>query len=119
MSSFGNFLTVKWQFPGGSAINLVFIPRTKIYPQSAHLPLGNRSRRGLHIPHLDVFWMDENATHVWSIPERLLFNKSTIYPLTDRPFAGRMIPGPRDVRKALDEEYGQTKQGLRWVLGEV
>merc|ERR1719239_335945 len=36
--------------------------------------------------------------------------KDTIYPLVKRPFAGRMLLGPRDPRKAIDEEYGV------WVL---
>ena len=96
----------------------IFLLRTKFYPQVEAFDLHNISESAVHFAHLDIFWTEENATHVWVKREKITHSKSTLFPLALRPFHGRMLPGPRDPRKALDEMYGHTSKGLRWVLGK-
>ena len=60
---------------------------------------------------LDIFWIDNNKTHVWVNTEHMTHKKSTVYPLTLRPFNGRMFPSPRDPRKALEEIYSKKVFG--------
>ena len=65
-----------------------------------------------HNRQVDIFWMESNSTHVWSEYEKVYHRVDTIYPLAERPFSGRMMLGPRDPWRAIDEEYGA------WVLGK-
>ena len=63
--------------------------------------------------------MDENDTDVWSPHEEIYHKRSNIFPLTTRPFHGRMLPAPRDPRAVLKELYGQGKKGIGAVLGKA
>ena len=56
-------------------------------------------------PQLDIFWLDENSTHVMVHTEGLSHPKTTVYPLVHRPFHGRLVPAPRDPRRALEQIY--------------
>ena len=89
-----------------------FVPRSKIYPKPGGLDLRGIPASRYHMKQLDLFWMEMNATHVWSDTQDIYHNRSTIYPLVKRPFHGRLMWGPRDPRKAIDEEYGA------WVIDE-
>ena len=62
---------------------------------------------GWTTPSLDVFFYDENATHVQKLQGHKSkpgegVRKDVVFPLVKRPFNGRMFPAPRDPRKFLN-----------------
>ncbi|CAG5132357.1 unnamed protein product, partial [Candidula unifasciata] len=58
-------------------------------------------------PFLDVSFYAENSTHLWDIvfTRLLVYNKSDIFPLVDRPFLGQLYPAPRDPLRILQVNY--------------
>jgi len=88
----------------------------KHYSNRQYADTGNVSKRLFKWPFLDIFWMDENKTDIWSPHEEIYHKRSNIFPLTTRPFHGRMFPSPRDPRAVLKELYGHGKDGLSAVL---
>ena len=54
---------------------------------------------------LDLFWYDENATHVILPVGEYYIRKKFIFPLTLRPLHGELFPAPRDPRGALEDSY--------------
>ena len=76
----------------------------------------DKHKNGWDFPFVDIFWIDQNKTHVWVNTEKMTHAKSNIYPLTSRPFAGRMLPAPRDPRKTLEEIYPHDVLSGKCVL---
>ena len=89
----------------------LLIHRTKLYMTRSKTDMHGKKEKDLKFPMLDIFWIDNNETHVWVNTEDMTHKKSTVYPLTLRPFNGRMFPSPRDPRKALEEIYSEKVFG--------
>ncbi|XP_005097439.1 uncharacterized protein LOC101853932 [Aplysia californica] len=60
-------------------------------------------------PFLDIFFYDENATHIWDVHAKyardFVYPKPLVFPLTRRPFMTLSIPGPHDVAGVLRRNY--------------
>ena len=59
---------------------------------------------------LDVVWWEENATHVtiksdYYLKIYVTYMKSTLFPVSWRPWEGRPVAAPRDPRAAIGEQY--------------
>ena len=71
-------------------------PRLKIYPvhgvKNRILPWRS--------PFLDIFYFDKNQTHMYGRGHKTKL-LSDVFPLSLRPFQGRMVPSPRDPRRYL------------------
>ena len=64
--------------------------------------LGHVGRQKWNTPALDIYYSDENTSHVWSDANYLPATpKHLVFPLVKRPFNGRFYPGPRDPRAFL------------------
>ncbi|KAL8607522.1 hypothetical protein ACOMHN_004491 [Nucella lapillus] len=59
-------------------------------------------------PFLDISFYDENSTHIWDIDKRFpefVYKKSDVFPLTQRPFQGRLLPAPKNSSAVLRQTY--------------
>ncbi|XP_064620935.1 uncharacterized protein LOC135483816 [Lineus longissimus] len=60
-------------------------------------------------PFVDIFFYDENATHIWdSTPwnkDAFVWRKEDVFPLKRRPFSYLWPYGPNNARKVLDTNY--------------
>ena len=54
---------------------------------------------------LDLFWYEENSTHIILPVGEYYIRKKFIFPLTERPLHGLLVPAPRDPRQALADSY--------------
>ena len=61
-------------------------------------------------PFLDIMFMKENSTHVWTLENRpMYFKLNEYYPLHVRPFMGMWLPTPHDSRLYLKKKYNTFK----------
>ncbi|CAL1527716.1 unnamed protein product, partial [Lymnaea stagnalis] len=60
-------------------------------------------------PFLDIFFYDENATHIWDIcpyyRDRYRYEKALVFPLRRRPFLDLSLFAPHHTRAVLAETY--------------
>ena len=82
------------------------IPRSKIYPKNGSVPDDDSPWR---TPNLDIYYWSQNETHLYSRGRRAV-PKSHVFPLTARPFQGRMVSGPRDPRSVLRHAYNKRSR---------
>jgi len=66
----------------------------KFFPKDGHLITGHAFRS----PFIDVFWFDENASHIFFTSQHVSakFQKSDLFPLRRRPFGELFLPAPCD-----------------------
>lgn len=64
----------------------------KFFPKDGH-PISGRAFRS---PFIDIFWYDENASHIFYTSPQLQFKvrKSDLFPLRRRPFGEFLLPAP-------------------------
>lgn len=79
------------------------VHRYKFYDVSGHY-LKSVSWKS---PFLDIAFYKENSTHLWDnyYTKLLVYKKSDVFPLVDRPFLGRLYPTPRDPLRVLQVNY--------------
>jgi len=77
-----------------------------------HWKLYSRNGRKVNVnftsPFVDIFFFVENETHVWNEASYLAdecYLKRHVFPLTERPFRGRMVPAPCDPAAVLSVNY--------------
>lgn len=79
--------------------------RWKLYKNNAH----KISQVSWRYPYLDISFYRQNASHVWDRDVNnfymFIYPKHWIFPLTSRPFQGRWLPAPRDVKNTLNLTY--------------
>jgi hypothetical protein len=60
-------------------------------------------------PFVDIFFYNENATHIWDTKEWLkdadVYKKSDVFPLTKRPFESLWLSAPKDTKAVLDVNF--------------
>jgi LicD family len=61
-------------------------------------------------PYVDIFFFEENATHIWDLePEYreagFVWPKSSVFPLTRRPFGSFTVPAPCDAIAFVSANY--------------
>ena len=60
-------------------------------------------------PYIDIFFFQENATHIWDevakYSRAYSFEKSDIFPLYPRMFGSMVLPAPCDTQKILAQNY--------------
>lgn len=61
-------------------------------------------------PYVDIFFFGENATHVWDLDSDshaagFVWPKSSVFPLTRRPFGEFMVPAPCDAVSFVSANY--------------
>ncbi|XP_076449210.1 uncharacterized protein LOC143285694 [Babylonia areolata] len=88
--------------------------RWKVYAK------GSKSIRGgidWRWPFLDLIFYKENSTHIWDSDHRYheyLYNKKDVFPLTQRPFNGRLLPAPRNSFAVLNRTYNMDMCHTAW-----
>ena len=61
-------------------------------------------------PFLDIMFMKENSTHIWTLENRpMYFKLEEYYPLHVRPFMSMWLPTPHDSRLYLKKKYTTFK----------
>ncbi|CAG5115804.1 unnamed protein product, partial [Candidula unifasciata] len=72
----------------------VWTNRYKFYDTSGH----EIKLQSWKAPFLDISFYKDNSTHLWdtTIKNQAPYNKSDIFPLTERPLFGHVYPAPRD-----------------------
>lgn len=77
----------------------------KIY-SSAGDPIQDRAWKW---PYLDMFFYEENATHIWDVctlyRNTFVYKKSHIFPLRRRPFLDLLLLAPKDTRSVVSANY--------------
>ncbi|KAK7009308.1 lipopolysaccharide cholinephosphotransferase licd, partial [Biomphalaria glabrata] len=77
----------------------------KLYPASG-LPLKGLAWKW---PYLDIFFYQENATHIWDVCASYIsefsFNKSVVFPLRRRPFLGLKLLAPLYTKAVIENNY--------------
>lgn len=62
-----------------------------------------------HWPFIDVFFYDENQTHLWdTAPQyqgRFVYHKKDVFPFKFRLFNGLCMPVPKNIRVILEQNY--------------
>lgn len=62
-----------------------------------------------HWPFIDVFFYDENQTHLWdTAPQyqgRFVYHKKDVFPFKFRLFNGLCMPVPKNIRVVLEQNY--------------
>ncbi|KAL8607521.1 hypothetical protein ACOMHN_004490 [Nucella lapillus] len=59
-------------------------------------------------PFLDITFYEENSTHIWDKDKnyyKFNYKKSDVFPLTLRPFQGRLMPAPKNTLVVLRQTY--------------
>ncbi|KAL8607519.1 hypothetical protein ACOMHN_004488 [Nucella lapillus] len=59
-------------------------------------------------PFLDISFYKENSTHIWDVDRcfpNFVYKKSDVFPLTQRPFQGRLLPAPKNSSAVLHQTY--------------
>ena len=63
-------------------------------------------------PYIDVFFFQENETHIWDevakYSKAYSFAKSDVFPLVPRLFGPMMLPAPCDTQRILEQNYHIT-----------
>lgn len=90
-------------------------PTHKIYPVNGG---ETRAHWPWKTPFVDIFYFDQNDTHIFGQGWRTL-PKADVFPLTKRPFQGRMAPGPRDPHRVLMSCFHKANQTLSPMGGFV
>ena len=64
----------------------------------------------VRVPYIDMFFFTEDSHYIWAMSafkkHRILYKKTTVFPLLWRPFEGSMAPVPRDyMRMCSGRQY--------------
>ena len=88
--------------------------RWKFYSSQAH----KISSQSWKFPFLDINFYDLNDTHVWDEDVKHFktynFPKEVVFPLTSRPFEGRLLPSPSKAKAMLARTYDLDQCKTRW-----
>ncbi|XP_076449498.1 uncharacterized protein RP688-like [Babylonia areolata] len=89
--------------------------RWKMYAESSPKPHSDIQWRW---PYLDICFYLENSSHIWDLDERYYpgfwYNKNDVFPLTQRPFQGRLLSTPRNSFAVLNKTHHIDECGLHW-----
>ncbi|XP_005103925.2 uncharacterized protein LOC101851970 [Aplysia californica] len=95
--------------PGFDVDTSTYMMYKFFYEKSLH-PVGEKFYR---YPNIDIFFYTEDSKFMWSLSRikkhRMLFKVLDIFPLTYRPFDGKMVPVPKDFEQLCATMYDPEK----------
>ncbi|KAL8558474.1 hypothetical protein ACOMHN_052291 [Nucella lapillus] len=84
--------------------------RWKLFSQRSP-KIQDRSFADWSWPFVDISFYEENSTHIWDMDHKvttLVYRKADVFPLSYRPFQGRMLPAPKNTSAVLSQTYSSV-----------